>query len=161
MAQLYGEARTGIVGGQMNLAFEAMAEAGRTIVEDGTALTKAGYLAAAEKDPAQHKALANVEQQNAIKLAASVDAFLERCRPTAYGAGAAYRPGAYAVLRPVFAPLLRRVGASTPSAAATAATDVLAAIRWCFEHAQELQLKEAGYEPQPAEHRREGGSEHE
>lgn len=160
MAQLYGEARTGIVGGWMNLAFETMADAGRSIAAAGTELVKAGMLANVEANPAQQQALARVEQEKALALAASVDWFLEQCRPTGYGAGAAYKPGAYGVLRPVFSPLLGRVGAKTPAAAAKIGTDVLAAIRWCFEHAEELKLKEAGYEPKSKEHGNGGEGEH-
>ena len=147
MADLYGKALTGIVGGWMSAAYETMADAAQSISADGRELAKAGYLGVAETDPERHRALAKVEAENARRLASAVDYFLEQCEPVGYGAGAAYKPGAHGPLRKVFAPLLKLKGTTNPEATAAAATEVLKAIQYCFEHSQELLNEATGREP--------------
>lgn len=142
MADLYGKARTGIMGGWMNMAFETMNDAARNIGFEANTLAKAGLLLASEKNPQQIRALSAIQTEYAVRLGYTIDDFLDDCKPTGYGPGAAFKPGAYEVLRPVFAPLLPLKGAQTPQAAAAAAIAVLQKIGWCLDHAQEL-LREA------------------
>ncbi len=150
MADLYGSALTGIVGGWMSLAFQTMAEDGRRIAADGKELAKAGMLLAAEKDPAQSIALGRVVAENARRLGSTVDYFLEKCEPAGYGPGAAYKPGAFTNLRREFAPLLKLQGRTAPDEVAPATLAVLKKIQWCLEHAAELVREAVGLEPAAA-----------
>jgi hypothetical protein len=145
MAQMYGQARTGITGGWMSRAFMTMDQAAMGIAERAETLAKAGLLAAREQDPAQQAALKQVEEESAQQLGRSIDSFLDACQPVGYGPGAAYKPGAFAVLRRQFDPLQAMRGATTPEAAAQAALAVLEKLRWCQEHQQDLILEESGF----------------
>jgi hypothetical protein len=147
MAHAYRDIRLGLAVGWMTKAFETMADAAKSISRGGAELAKAGLLLGAERDPNQQAALAKVEADNARMLGGSIDFFLEKCEPTGYGPGAAYKPGAFTELRPVFKPLLKLKGAKTPREAAEAAKVVLKTIRWCFDHAPELIAKTAGLPP--------------
>ena len=91
--------------------------------------------------------------EKAINLGHTIAYVLDGGKPVGYGPVAVYKPGAYEVLRPVFAPLLPLMGAQTPQATATAAIAVLKKIHWCIDHAQEL-LREASGLPA-----KEGGTE--
>jgi hypothetical protein len=147
LAHSYRDVRLGLAVGWMSKAFETMGDAARRISDDAIMLSKAGLLAHAEGDPAQKKVLERVEADCVKGLTGTIDYFLEQCEPTGYAPGGAYKPGAFTQLRPVFKPLLRLQGATTPSEAAEAAKSVLHAIRWCFDHAQELIADAAGLAP--------------
>jgi hypothetical protein len=158
IAHAYRDIRLGLAVGWMSKAFETMAEAAKDISSSAASLAKAGLLLHAERDPAQNAALVKVEADWVKTLASSIDFFLDKCEPTGYGPGAAYKPGAFTELRPVFKPLLNLKGAKTSAEAAQAAKAVLKTIRWCFDHAAELVAKTAGLPPpereeKPAAHR--------
>jgi hypothetical protein len=149
MADLYGSARTGIVGGWMNFAFNRMYDDGRSISAEGKELAKASLLAIAEDKPEQLAALREVQRGHAAQLGRLVDGFLDDCAPVDEPIRHIELPGSYKTLIREFAPLLSLRGTSGPDDEAAAATAVLKKIQWCLEHAGELAFEESGYGKRP------------
>jgi len=149
MADLYGSARTGIVGGWMNFAFSRMYDDGRSISAEGKELAKASLLAIAEDKPEQLAALREVQRGHAAQLGRLVDGFLDDCAPVDEPIRHIELPGSYKTLIREFAPLLSLRGTSGPDDEAAAATAVLKKIQWCLEHAGELAFEESGYGKRP------------
>ncbi|HKE14423.1 MAG TPA: DUF4157 domain-containing protein [Kofleriaceae bacterium] len=138
MAHLYWSATYNILGGWMSNAFASIKAQGESIATTSEELAKAGILLEHEKDPEQRRALARVQDNAASGLGTRIDHFIDDCEPHGYGVGAAYFPGAYKILREVFAPIMGLRGKKTPADAATAGAAVLDRIVWCLNHQKEL-----------------------
>jgi Domain of unknown function (DUF4157) len=138
MAHLYASANHDIIGGWMSKAFENISGQGRTIAAAGDELAKAGLLLEQEKDPAQQQALGRVQENAAARLGSCIDHFIDDCQPRTYAAGVARYPGAFTILREVFAPIMGLGGKKAPQDASAAGAKVLDRIVWCLSHQQEL-----------------------
>jgi hypothetical protein len=138
MAHLYWEANLGLTAGFMRLAYETIQRDGESIARTADELAKAGMLRQNEKDPEKATALQRVETTLIAQLGAAVDYFIDDCKPRGVEAGVARYPGAYTVLREVFAPVMPHKGAKTLETVTEAARVALERITWSMAHAGEL-----------------------
>jgi hypothetical protein len=143
MAHLYWEANVGLTAGFMRLAYETIQRDGESIARCADDLAKAGMLRQDEKDPEKAAALHRVETMLTAQLGAAIDYFIDDCKPHGFEAGVARYPGAYTILREVFAPVMMHRGAKTPEAVTEAARVALERITWSMAHAGELVLASA------------------
>jgi hypothetical protein len=119
-------------------AYQALTMHGDSIARAADELVKAQLLAQAEKDPAKADSLKRVGDTITRELAGSVDSLIADCGPVSMEAGMARKPGAYPILREVFAPLRAHRGAKTPQAAAVAGALALEKIAWARVHAADI-----------------------
>ncbi len=154
MAHLYWSANLNILGSWMSRVFKNIQDQGQSMATKSDELYRGGELVAHEKDPEQLVALTKVQQNLARSLGRSIDYFISDCQPHSYAAGAAKYPGAYKILREVFAPIMGLKGRDKPEEVATAAALVLEKITWCLQHAGDL-LNMAAHKKTVAEWRAE------
>jgi hypothetical protein len=138
MAHLYWEANIGLTAGLMRLAYETIQRDGEAIARGADELAKVGLLRQSEKDPEKAAALQRVEATLIAQLGASVDYFIDDCKPKSSEAGVAKYPGAYTILQEVFAPVMKHRRARTLEAVTEAAKVALDRITWSMAHASEL-----------------------
>jgi hypothetical protein len=143
MAHLYWQANVGLTAGFMRLAYETIQRDGESIARCADDLAKAGMLRESEKDPEKAAALQHVETTLIAQLGGAVDYFIDDCKPHGFEAGVARYPGAYTILREVFAPVMRHKGAKTLEAVTEAARVALERITWSMAHAGDLIMASA------------------
>jgi hypothetical protein len=143
MAHLYWQANVGLTAGFMRLAYETIQRDGESIARCADDLAKAGMLRESEKDPEKAAALQHVETTLIAQLGGAVDYFIDDCKPHGFEAGVARYPGAYTILREVFAPVMKHKGAKTLEAVTEAARVALERITWSMAHAGDLIMASA------------------
>jgi hypothetical protein len=134
----YWESSVGINTMLLGQAYETLAMHGDAIAHSADDLAKAQILTQQEKDPAKQEALHRVAASLVHNLASSVDSLVSDCGPVGMEAGVARKPGAYPILRELFAPLKTHRDAKTPQAAAAAARLALEKIVWARVHAADI-----------------------
>lgn len=122
----------------MSNTFENITGQGRTIAAASDELAKAGLLLEQEKNPEQQPGPGPVQENAAAHLGSCIDHFIDDCQPRAYGPGVSRYPGAFKILREVFAPVMGLGGKKTPQEASATGARVLDRIVWCLSHQQEL-----------------------
>lgn len=137
----YWESSVGINTALMREAYEVLTMHGDSIARSADELAKAQLLAQGEKDSVKLESLKRVEDALARDLASSVDSLLADCGPVVMEAGMARKPGAYPILREVFAPLKAHRGAKSSQAAAAAGALALEKLVWARLHAADIVLE--------------------
>ena len=120
--------------GLMLPALEALQRNGVAIATAADRVAKAGAMAAQEKDQPKAAALHEVLEVDARHLGAALDGLISDCAPTGAEAGVARHPGAYSLIREIFAPVAAFKGVRDRERVIDGAKLALARITFTLSH---------------------------
>jgi hypothetical protein len=120
--------------GLMLPALEALQRDGVAIATAADRVAKAGAMAAQEKDQQKAAALHEVLDVDARHLGAALDGLISDCAPTGAEAGVARHPGAYSLIREIFAPVARFKGVKDRERVIDGAKLALTRINFTLSH---------------------------
>jgi hypothetical protein len=130
--------------GLLRELFDRLSNDMDSFVKQTSLIRKASHLAAAEKDPVKAAALTAIATKGVTDLSKWNRSFLEDCLASSPGRGTGsdrnqFRiPGNVPLFVELFAPLQSRKNATSIREVVAVTDDIVADIKWCFQHAPVL-----------------------
>jgi len=134
----YWQTAVSVNAGLMLPALEALQRDGVALAGAADRVAKAGILAAQEKDHEQAQTLNKVLDVDFRYLSAALDGLISDCAPTGAEAGVAKHPGAYSLIREIFAPVTPYRGAKDHDTILAGTKLAIARVTFTLSHAGDV-----------------------